>query len=199
MTQERLAKAGINLERKPVKGLNLGLIYGMGLGKLAEKVDRSIDETRQIKATIMEMYPGLKALYADMKALAAANLPLRTWGSRLYYCEEPKLIDGQLRRFDYKMVNLLIQGSAADCTKEAMIRYGETKPRHHRMLLTVHDELVASAPRGEMHEAMECLRVAMESVEFDVPMLSEGSWSAESWQALEDYDAGGMRVCAATT
>ena len=59
------------------------------------------------------------------------------------------------------------------------------------MLLTVHDELMISAPKKEMREAMQFLKDCMESVEFDVPMLSEGKVSAKCWTELETYDKKG--------
>ena len=42
---------------------------------------------------------------------------------------------------------------------------------------------------------METLRVSMENIAFDVPMLSEGDWSAKSWADLQTYDKKGKRVC----
>ena len=192
--QTQLATMGVELDRSHTKTINLGLIYGLGLGKLAERINRSVEETKKIKATVLNIYPGLKAIYAEMKARAKANEPIRTWGGREYYCEQPVWIDGQLRHFDYKLTNVLIQGSASDHTKEAMIRYCEAKPDHHRLLLTVHDEILASVPRDERDAAMAQLKTSMESVEFDVPMLSEGSWSDKNWGALKKYDTKGKRI-----
>ncbi len=191
-----LEKMGKFYERKPVKNTNLGLIYGMGVGKLAQKNDMSVEEASELKKAILVLYPGLKAMYQDMKVRAKSKQPIRTWGGREYYCEEPKLIDGRIREFDYKLVNVLIQGSAADCTKEAIIRFDDAVTAAGRqddwfLLLNVHDQLTASVPTKDKREAMEVLRVQMESVEFDVPILSEGSVSATNWAELKDYDKKG--------
>jgi DNA polymerase I-like protein with 3'-5' exonuclease and polymerase domains len=191
-----LEKMGKFYERKPVKNTNLGLIYGMGVGKLAMKNDMSVEEAGELKKAILVLYPGLKAMYQDMKVRAKSKQPIRTWGGREYYCEEPKLIDGRIREFDYKLVNVLIQGSAADCTKEAIIRFDDAVTTAGRqddwfLLLNVHDQLTASVPTKDKCEAMEVLRVQMESVEFDVPILSEGSVSATNWAELKDYDKKG--------
>lgn len=185
---------GREFDRKPVKNINLGLIYGMGVGKLADKNNATVEETKELKAQILGMYSGLKAMYADMKQRARMNIPIRTWGGREYYCEEPKIVNGRLQHFDYKMVNTLIQGSAGDCTKEAMIRYYRTKPPHHRLILQVHDQLTASVPKNEMKSGMELLREQMESVEFDVAILSEGSTSTTNWAELKDYDKKGKLI-----
>lgn len=191
--REELAKVGKIYERRAVKNTNLGLIYGMGVGKLALKNDMPIEEARELKNAILRMYPGLKEMYADMKARAKRNEPIRTWGGREYYCEAPRLVDGRIMEFDYKMVNVLIQGSAADCTKEAIIRYHERKHRESRILLNVHDQITVSVPKKLLKSEMEVLRQCMESVEFDVPMLTEGS-TGVNWNELKDYDKKGVRV-----
>ena len=198
------AKAELELmgkfyERKPVKNTNLGLIYGMGAGKLAIKNDMSVDEANELKKAILLLYPGLKDMYKDMKVRAANNQPIRTWGGREYYCEPPKLVDGRIREFDFKLVNVLIQGSAADCTKTAIIQFIKRcaelgKLNAWWLLLNVHDQLTVSVPIAELDEAMEVLRQAMEGVKFDVPMLSEGAISEVNWNELYDYDKKGVRV-----
>jgi len=182
-------------KRKPVKNINLGIIYGQGIGSLAEKNGESYEDTKSLKDAIYAMYPGLRDMYDDMRDRARMNEPIRTWGGREYYCEPPMIIDGRIRTFDYKMVNVLVQGSAADCTKEALIRFWN---RYHNrswvILLQVHDELVLSVPANELVEAQEALRECMESVEFDVLILSEGAWSQDNWASMRDFDKKGQRV-----
>lgn len=194
--RDELEKMGKVYGRKQVKNTNLGLIYGMGLGTLAQKNDMSVEEAGDLKKAILTLYPGLKDMYKDMKLRARSNTPIRTWGGREYYCEAPKLVDGRVREFDYKMVNVLIQGSAADCTKEALIRFRKAirengKDGEWFILLNVHDQLTASVPKKDLKQAMEILRACMESVEFDVPILSEGSVSSTTWADLKDFDKKG--------
>lgn len=188
--RDELAKVGKIYDRKPVKNTNLGLIYGMGVGKLALKNDMSVDEARELKKAILNLYPGLKEMYSEMKVRAKRKEPIRTWGGREYYCEEPRLIDGRIQEFDYKMVNVLIQGSAADCTKEAIIRYHAKKHRDVKILLNVHDQVTASVPKKLLKAEMEQLRKCMESMETDVPILTEGS-TGLNWNDLKDYDKKG--------
>lgn len=186
-----LEKMGKFYDRKPVKNTNLGLIYGMGVGKLAEKNGMTVEESSELKKAILQLYPGLKDMYKDMKIRAKSKTPIRTWGGREYYCEEPKLVDGRIREFDYKLVNVLIQGSAADCTKEAIIRFHKAKSPETKIILNVHDQVTASTPKKMAKAEMEVLRQTMESVEFDVPILSEGSISSTNWDELQDYDKKG--------
>jgi DNA polymerase I len=194
-----LEKVGKFYERKPVKNTNLGLIYGMGAPKLAVKNNMSVEESAELKKAILKLYPGLADMYKDMKFRAKSKIPVRTWGGREYYCEEPRLVDGRVREFDYKLVNVLIQGSAADCTKQAIIRWDEACSTLKVqdlwfLLLNVHDQLTASVPVKDLDRAMEVLRECMESVEFEVPMLSEGAVSTTNWAELKDYDRKGMKL-----
>lgn len=188
-----LEMVGKFYDRKPVKNTNLGLIYGMGTGKLAEKNNMTVEESRELKKAILKLYPGLEQMYKDMKTRAKNKEPIHTWGGREYYCEEPKYDEkrGRFMEFDYKLVNVLIQGSAADCTKEAIIRYHAVKHKDAKIVLNVHDQLTVSAPKKIFKTEMEVLRKCMESVEFDVPILSEGAISSTNWDELVDYDKKG--------
>jgi DNA polymerase I-like protein with 3'-5' exonuclease and polymerase domains len=177
--------------RKPVKNTVFGLIYGMGVGKLALKSDITVDYAKKVKDAVLTAFPGLKQMYRDMKTISQANEPIHTWGGREYFCEPPQIINGKMQTYDYKMLNVLVQGSAADCTKEALIRYWPVKHPEARVLLTVHDEFLVSCPKGIMAMEMQKLRECMNSIEFDVPMLSEGKTSETNWSELKDYDKKG--------
>lgn len=189
-----LEKSGLFYERKPVKNTNLGLIYGMGVPLLAEKNDMTVEESKRLKDAVLRLYPGLKEMYGDMRARAIRGEPIHTWGGRVYYCEEPRIIKGRIRTFDYKLVNVLVQGSAADCTKEAIIRYHKVKDPEDDFLLPVHDQNLAQVWAHRRDAGMKLLKDSMESIEFDVPMLSEGDWSPDNWAALLPYDKKGVIV-----
>lgn len=182
---------GTAYPRKPIKNIGFGLLYGMGLGLLAIKASTDTETARMLKNAYLKVAPGLKQMYQDMRIVARNDECIRTWGGREYKCEEPKFVNGRLREFDYKLVNVLIQGGAADITKEAFVRYYDTKPGGHALLLTVHDELLGSCPRAELKDGMEAMRAAMESIELDVPLLSEGDWSDTNWAELQVYDKAG--------
>jgi DNA polymerase I-like protein with 3'-5' exonuclease and polymerase domains len=183
-----------HFDRKPIKNTGFGLIYGMGLGLLAEKSATTVQDAKRVRDAYLAIFPGLKAMYADMKARARNNQPIRTWGSREYYCEPPRLVDGRIRQFDYKLINVLVQGSAADCTKEAINNYCDVKSDDDIFLLNVHDQLMSAVPKRTLKTSMTTLQTAMESVKFDVPMLSEGACSDKHWAALVDYDKKGVYV-----
>lgn len=175
---------GIELPRTPIKTLNFGLIYGQGVASMAEKLSRSVEEVQSFRQAQFSALPGLKELDRTIKARGRNNQPITTWGGRVYYCEEPKVIQGRLRTFEYKLLNYLIQGSAADCTKEALIRYEQVDHPDARFVVTVHDEVNISAPKGAFKREMLKLRDVMMSVEFDLPMMSDAEFGP-NWAKME--------------
>jgi DNA polymerase I-like protein with 3'-5' exonuclease and polymerase domains len=177
---------GIDLTRKMLKTLILAIMYGVGLGKLADNMKCTVEDARKFKQALLQALPGIQMLTKDLQRRGKLNLPMRTWGGRVYYVEPPKLFDGQVRDFGYKLVNYLIQGSSADITKEAMIRYSKAR-KHGRLVLTVHDELLATCPKEHMEAEMEILSNCMSSIELDVPLVSDGA-VGYYWGALDDVE-----------
>ena len=189
---------GVLYDRKPVKNTNFGIIYGQGAPSLADKNAMTVEESRALLKAILDVFPGIKDINDDMKERARANEPIRTWGGREYYCEEPAYSEKfkRVMTFEYKLINLLIQGSAADATKESAIRWCESKHSETRFMLNIHDQLTSSTKLKLLAHQMEAKRVAMESLEFDVPLLSEGSVSTKNMNELRDYDKAGKIVYA---
>lgn len=184
--KDRIAEiSGLSLERRAVKVLNFGMIYGMGLGKLADGIRSSVEDAKRIKNAQLAAIPGLKELSKAISTRGRDGEAIRTWGGREYYTEPPKIINGRSQTFEYKLLNYLIQGSAADCTKEAIIRYHEVK-QEGRFLVTVHDEINLSVPRAAVKREMQILRDVMQSVEFDVPMISDGK-TGPNWASLKKF------------
>lgn len=181
----------LDLPRRAVKIVNFGMLYGMGLAKLAESLSTTVEEARKIKDAQRAAIPGLAELERLIRALAAAGEPIRTWGGREYFKEPDKLDEktGRMRSFEYKLLNDLIQGSAADCTKEAVIRYHNHPKREGRFLVTVHDELNSCVVKSLVKQEMALKREVMASVEFDLPMLSDGK-TGPSWASLTKFKEG---------
>ena len=150
--------AGIT--RKEAKAVNLGIMYGMGVAKLAHQIDVDPDTAKELLQQHRDKVPFVKALAEMASRRAASNGQIRTllgrkcrfhlWEPKTFGAGKPLPHDEALkeyggvngtgirRAFTYKALNRLIQGSAADQTKKAMLdcyREGFTP------MLTVHDEL----------------------------------------------------------
>ena len=164
---------GKSLTRSEVKILNFGTVYGMGLVKMADALNLPLEDTKLIRNAQIDALLGLKSLNHTIKMTVREGLPIRTWGGREYYVESPKLVGERIQTFDYKLLNYLIQGSAADCTKQALINYSEHK-KDGQFMITVHDEINISCPPDKVESEMKILRECMQIEGFRVPMLSAG-------------------------
>ena len=172
--------------RKMMKTILLAIMYGLGLGRLAERLKVSVDEAKKFQSAILRAMPGIKTLTTDLKNRGRAGQFMRTWGGRVYYVEPSVVVKGRLREFGYKLVNYLIQGSSADMIKEAMIRYERIK-QHGFLLITVHDELIVLVPEKYAVSEMKLLKQAMDSVELDAPLVSDGEMGYR-WGELESCE-----------
>lgn len=175
------ARGYTQLTRRKVKNLHFAVIYGVGVGHLAELLGCSVVEARAILDAYYREFPSVKRFNQETRMCWRSGQPIRTWGGRLYYPEPPRLVDGRIRGWEYKATNVLIQGGSADLTKEAMIAYYAADGGAAPLILTVHDELVASAPLDGHMLAMDRLRDAMNVDRLDVPMRSDG-YVGQDWE-----------------
>ena len=174
-------------DRWLVKILNFLALYGGGKVAASKKIGCTLPEAQRYKELHDLALPGRKLLNQEIRRIVNSGEPIVTWGGRKYYPEEPRLIKGQIRSFEYKLINYLIQGSAADITKEVMCQWYYSGERTSRFLLAVYDELNVSSAFERRRDEMELLRQIMENVGISIPMRSSGK-IGKSWGDLEKYD-----------
>jgi DNA polymerase-1 len=175
--QHQLAANDLGVSRKAGKVLNLAIIYGLGIGLLAEKLGCTVEEAKLIKARYFTARPSIKRVLRDITKAAKAGHPICTWGGRKYYVEDPKFLHGHYQTYEYKLCNYLIQGSAADLIKAVMIEFRRRTALAKlvaRIRITVHDELAVSALKAHAAQAMKILKEVMAMKRLDVPMTSTG-------------------------
>jgi len=180
--------------------IGFALNYGEGPKKLAKALDCTVDEAKAKIAKYFQPYPHIKNFIDDIHAVIAdihfvetiLNRPRRfpemaTLGhmSRYHMRGSEK---ANLARNERQSVNSVIQGSAADVAKAAMLKC-ELDPRLRslgvQMLLQVHDELVFEVPEETVVEAMPIIRELMEHplpfdllVPLNVDMGAGYAWSS---------------------
>lgn len=182
--EEILAQVGLSIERKQVKIVAFSIIYGAGVPGVQRQLGcETYEEAKLIRESYLDAVPDVKELVKAVNRVGRSGDCIRTWGGREYYSEPSKVIDGRLRSFEYKLLNYLIQGSAADQTKQAIIDWNATRQWDSIFLATVHDEINISVPTDEAERHMRDLRVAMDADRFDVPFASEGFFGF-NWQDL---------------
>lgn len=188
-------KTGKRFARKNVKIANFRIIYGGGAQATAGGIGCSMEEAKDLLRAHSSALPsvnGRGGLAEACKRLGKAGDCLYTWGGRAYYVEPPAFNKkfGREMTFEYKLLNYLCQGSAADVTKQAMINYNDHPKRRGRFLVQVYDEMNSSSgpdPKAEM----AVLRESMEMVsdDLDVAMLSEGKWG-KTWGDQKKFEEG---------
>jgi len=142
-----------------------------------------------MKAFHDQALPGRRILNEEIKRVVQAGEPIRTWGGRLYFPEAPGP-DGRSKI--YKLLNYLVQGSAADLTKQAIIEWDAAQQEippwvpPARFLISVYDEVDLSAAQEFARPHMRLLKDVMERPRLSVPMLSDGKWG-EAWGRLQKY------------
>lgn len=177
-------EAALDLKRKQVKITGFSLIYGAGVPALASQLGVPHDTARLIRNAYLNAMPGLREFQKDV----AGRSQVKTWGGRIIPVEPPKMVDGQMWSFEYKLANHLIQGSAADQTKQSIIDYHKNKVVNSRFLMTVHDENVTSVPIDDLRDDVKALCDSMETLPgFDVPFIAEVE-VGDNWHDLKEYN-----------
>jgi len=175
------------IKRKAAKTIGLGLTYGMGRKKLAESLDLSSEEADVLIATFHEKVPFLRStIDAVMRRIEnpASGGAIRTllgrkcrfplfepvaWGVNKALPYEQALIEygPRIKRaMTYKGLNRLIQGSAADQTKAAMLALHGAG---FKVMLQLHDEVVLSVRSQE--EAQEAAEIMRKAVDLCIPSV----------------------------
>ena len=171
------------IDRRTAKTINLGMMYGMGKGKLASELGLGKEDTEDLFAKFHANVPFVKQLMEQATRKAEHTGFLRTllgrkcrfdlWEPRVFgihkalpLWEAEKEYGRDLKRaWTYKALNRLIQGSSADMTKKAMVDLYEEGIIAH---IQVHDELNCSIDSdGEKNKIKEIME---NTVELKVPL-----------------------------
>jgi len=171
-----------NIPRFQAKTINLGLFYGMGKNKLQAELGVNKEKAEEIFGQYHTKVPFVKQLMYAVMQRAQNSGKIRTLLGRLcrFHLWEPNqfgihkalphdqaLLEhgpGIKRAYTYKALNKLIQGSAADMTKKAMIELYKEKIIPH---IQVHDELDISVHNPE--EATKITNIMENSVTLEIP------------------------------
>ena len=173
-----------NIPRTQAKTINLGIFYGMGQAKLAKQLGITVEEAKAILAEYNNKVPFVKQLANRVQKQASETGAVKTIGGRkcrfnLYepksyglflaltekeYIMEHGSLSSARRAMTYKALNRLIQGSAADQVKIAMVNCYKAG---HIPMLQIHDELCFNIESE--NDEKNIINVMENSVELEVP------------------------------
>jgi len=161
------------LKRKRAKIINFSIIYGSGPYSLSKELGVSFKEAKEFIETYFEKYSGVKE-YIDITVdNATRDGFVKTMFGRVRELPELQSTIPNVQENGKRMaVNTIIQGSAAEIIKIAMINiHGKIKNMNTNMLLSVHDEIIFEYPKDEEKRLLQIVSNEMENaVKLDVPI-----------------------------
>ena len=162
-------------QRRMAKAVNFGVIYGQSAFGLANALGITKDEAAAFIEDYFTRYSGVAAFLDETLDLTLETGFARTiLGRRRAIAGIRENRTGQLNMPERTAVNTVIQGSAADLIKQAMINiHRRLKREQHpaRMLLQIHDELVFEVPASEAESFQEFVKSEMEAaMPLEVPV-----------------------------
>jgi DNA polymerase-1 len=153
--------------RRKAKTANFGIIYGISAFGLAERLNISRKESKELIDQYYENYPTIKSYMDQTIEDAQKNGYVKTLYKRKRYLPDINSKNATVRNFAIRnAINAPIQGTAADIIKIAMVKIFniiEQKNFKTKMILQIHDELIFNVPKEEYSEVYDIIKTEMEN------------------------------------
>lgn len=171
--------------RSRAKAVNFGIIYGQGAFGLSRSLGITRREASDFIDSYKERYPGIVTFMAECVQAAVSDGEVSTILGRRRPIPEVQSRNNNTRSLGERLaINTVVQGSAADMIKVAMINISRKIRQENldlKLLIQVHDELVFEAPRPEVGAMAEMVSdEMMNAMKVDVPMKVDVSWG-DDW------------------
>ncbi len=162
-------------QRSKAKMVNFGIVYGLTGFGLADRLNIPRKEGEEFVSRYLERFPAVRAFREQVVERAQEEGYVTTLMGRRRAIPELRSGNPNTRRLGERLaVNTVIQGTAADIIKVAMVRCREALRRSGaatRLVLQIHDELLFEGPPEEMDDAVELVRREMcAAYELDPPL-----------------------------
>jgi DNA polymerase-1 len=161
--------------RSKAKMVNYGIVYGLSAYGLADRLQIDQDEAQEFIDRYLERFPAVKRFIDATIAKATTDGYVTTLFGRIRRIPELRARQRQTRLLGERLaVNMVIQGTAADIIKVAMVRArNELRAAglSTKLVLQIHDELLFEAPEDEVEAASTIVRREMaDAFELDPPL-----------------------------
>ncbi|MGH7175948.1 MAG: DNA polymerase I, partial [Tepidisphaeraceae bacterium] len=177
-------------QRAQAKIINFGIVYGVSAGGLARRIDNlTMQGAIELINAYHKRFPSIKRFLERCVMEAQSKGFVQTiLGRRRAIAEINSRIVSVRNAAERIAINSVVQGSAADLIKLAMVnihRRLNTENRPSKMLLQVHDELVFETPRKLVEAEAKMIREEMTgAMKLKVPLKIEIGW-AKNWQEVK--------------
>jgi DNA polymerase I len=174
--------------RRKAKTANFGIIYGISVFGLAERMGVSRAEAKTLIDSYFETYPAVKAYMDKVINEAKENGWVETLYHRKRYLPDITSNNAVVRGYaERNAINAPIQGTAADIIKIAMVRIQAALQQENlrsKMILQVHDELNFIVPKDELETLMKLVGREMEAAaSLHVPLKADIGYGANWLEA----------------
>lgn len=172
----------MGVDRKAGKVLVLAISYGVGPDKIASSIGCTLKEAKDLLTRFEQKFSSIPKYKGKVVRMAKQITPIpfieTVFGRRRYIPDLNSKDFGLLSRAERQAFNTMIQGSAADVMKLALVRAHSSfvNEKDINIILTVHDELVTITPEDRAEETAEAIRVAMEGIHIasiGVPLIAD--------------------------
>jgi DNA polymerase-1 len=172
--------------RQKAKTVNFGIVYGMGAKKLAKEIKVSVPEAEHYIKKYGDTYPGVRDFWNDTEKSIRSTGYVKTLMGRKrrrsnFFFQKDDYDQGAEIR---SMTNAIIQGSAADLIKLAMVNMAPQLEKHGaKLILTVHDEVLVSCPPKAARQVFAIVHRSMTeaAIGLDVPVEVDVKFG-RTWQ-----------------
>ena len=176
-------------QREHAKATNFGIMYGLSAYGLSEQVDIPVEEAKAFIDAYFAKYPMVREFREKVIAQATQDGYVTTLFGRRRAVPELRSSVYRLRSLGERLaVNTVLQGTAADIIKVAMVTVSRELERRglgSRLVLQVHDELVLECPVAEVEQCVPLLRDAMCGAYDMVPALEVEVGVGDDWLAAK--------------
>jgi DNA polymerase-1 len=171
--------------RSKSKMINYGIVYGLSDFGLADRLNIPREEAKEFIDAYLERFPRVAAFIAETIERAKEQTYVTTLWGRRRQIPELQARNYQVRTLGERLaVNTVIQGTAADIIKLAMVRCHAALTAaklQTRLLLTIHDELLFEAPPAELDQARALIEREMCGVWDHDPPLAVDVGVGQNW------------------
>jgi len=179
-------------ERSSAKAINFGIVYGISPFGLSQQLEIPVGSAKEFIDSYFRAYPGIQEFLINTGDKAIEDGFVRTMFGRVRPIDELGSTNRNKQEAGRRMaVNSIIQGSAAELIKLAMVALDDflgKKNLSTKVVLQVHDELIFEAPKSEL-KIIPDLKQLMENVyQFNVPIVCDVE-TGSNWGNLATYPA----------
>jgi len=166
--------------RQMAKGITFGIIYGIGIPRLAQQLQTTVGKASQYKKRYLDAIEGSREFIKGVEVTVEDRGWVKNRYGRIYKVPA---------KDSYKGVNYLVQGTSADILSERLIAVNKyLQDTRSKLLLQVHDEIICEVLEAEMDTVVPNIVELMQWNTLEIPLFVDKEVCTTSWATKVDYE-----------